>query len=156
MIRCNEININNYVKYNDLIFESLKKTALKRIRIRVDPAQVSAEADFSKVDGYEGYVLEEGKSHLKILVLSPEMSIQDIPVEYIEMLSAQDEYDSFCQLKGYLTGKLIQDGMVENNPIIQQINNSQCLNDIEAIIKQCGYTGDKLAEVYRDFITDES
>ena len=54
MIRCNEININNYVKYNDLIFESLKKTALKRIRIRVDPAQVSAEADFSKVDGYEG------------------------------------------------------------------------------------------------------
>jgi len=144
------------VKYNDLIFESLKKTALKRIRIRVDPAQVSAEADFSKVDGYEGYVLEEGKSHLKILVLSPEMSIQDIPVEYIEMLSAQDEYDSFCQLKGYLTGKLIQDGMVENNPIIQQINNSQCLNDIEAIIKQCGYTGDKLAEVYRDFITDES
>jgi hypothetical protein len=156
MIRYNEININNYVKYNDLIFESLKKTALKRIRIRVDPAQVSAEADFSKVDGYEGYVLEEGKSHLKILVLSPEMSIQDIPVEYIEMLSAQDEYDSFCQLKGYLTGKLIQDGMVENNPIIQQINNSQCLNDIEAIIKQCGYTGDKLAEVYRDFITDES
>ena len=156
MIRYNEININNYVKYNDLIFESLKKTALKRIRIRVDPAQVSAEADLSKVDGYEGYVLEEGKSHLKILVLSPEMSIQDIPVEYIEMLSAQDEYDSFCQLKGYLTGKLIQDGMVENNPIIQQINNSQCLNDIEAIIKQCGYTGDKLAEVYRDFITDES
>jgi len=156
MIRCNEININNYVKYNDLIFESLKKTALKRIRIKVDPAQVSAEADFSKVDGYEGYVLEEGKSHLKILVLSPEMSIQDIPVEYIEMLAAQDEYDSFCQLKGYLTGKLLQDGMVENNPIIQQINNSQSLNDIEAIIKQCGYTGDKLAEIYRNFITDES
>ena len=155
MIRCNEININNYVKYNDVILESLKKTALKRIRIKVDPAQVSAEADFSKVDGYEGYVLEEGKGHLKILVLSPEMSIHDIPEEFIEALAAEADYDSFCCFKEYLIKHLLKDGKIMNDPIIIQINNTNCLSDIEVIIRQCGYTGDKLADLYKGFLTDE-
>ena len=143
------------MKYNDVILESLKRTALKRIRIKVDPAQVSAEADFSKVDGYEGYVLEEGKGHLKILVLSPEMSIHDIPEEFIELLASEADYDSFCLLKEFIIKKLIKDGRVENDPIITQIANSNCLDDIERIINQCGYTGDKLTELYKGFITDE-
>ena len=155
MIRVNRFNINNYVKYNNVIFESLKKTALKRIRIKVDPKFVSAEADFTKVDGYEGYVLEEGKGHLKILVLSPEMQVQDIPNEFIEMLAAEADYDSFCLLKEFIIKKLIKDGKVENDPIIKQIANSNCLDDIERIINQCGYTGDKLTELYKGFITDE-
>ena len=155
MIRVNRFNINNYVKYNNVIFESLKKTALKRIRIKVDPKFVSAEADFTKVDGYEGYVLEEGKGHLKILVLSPEMQVQDIPNEFIEMVAAEADYDSFCLLKEFIIKKLIKDGKVENDPIITQIANSNCLDDIERIINQCGYTGDKLTELYKGFITDE-
>lgn len=155
MIRCNQININKCVKYNDVIAESLKKTALKRIRIKVDPAQVSAEADFTKVDGYEGYVLEEGKGHLKILVLSPEMSIESIPVEFIEAIAAEADYDSFCCFKEYLVKHLLKEGRVMNDPIIAQINNTNSLCDVETIIRQCGYTGDKLADLYRGFLTDE-
>jgi len=126
------------MKYNDIILESLKKTALKRIRIKVDPAQVSAEADFSKVDGYEGYVLEEGKGHLKILVLSPEMSIHDIPEEFIETLAAEADYDSFCCFKEYLIKHLLKDGKVINDPIIIQINNTSCLSDIKLLFVNVG------------------
>ena len=155
MIRVNRFNINNYVKYNDVILESLKKTALKRIRIKVDPAQVSSEADFTKVDGYEGYVLEEGKGHLKILVLSPEMSIESIPVEFIEAIAAEADYDSFCCFKEYLIKHLLKDGKIMNDPIIAQINNTNSLCDVETIIRQCGYIGDKLADLYRGFLSDE-
>jgi len=143
------------MKYTDFILESLKKTALKRIRIKVDPAQVSAEADFSKVDGYEGYVLEEKRSHLRILVLSPEMSVEDIPVEFIQAISDQEHLDSFCQLKEYVIKTLIKDGTVENDPIIYQITNSNNLDDIERLINQKGYTNDKLAGLYKNFITDD-
>ena len=156
MIRCNEININNNVNYNDLILESLKKTALKRIRIKVDPALVSAEADFSKVDGYEGYVLEEGKSHLKILILTPELGIEDIPIEFIEALADDAAEDAFHSLKHFIINKLIQNGMVENDPIIFQVTNSDNLNDIEQIINQCGYTKEKLADLYKEFISDDA
>lgn len=154
MIRCNEININNSVKYYDFIIESLKKTSLKRIRVKVDPALVSAEADFSKVDGYEGYVLEEGKGHLKILILTPELGIEDIPVEFIQAIADEADYDSFCLFKEYVIKNLLCDGRVENDPIIQQIMQSDCLNSIEQLLIQCGYTGDKLAELYKGFLNE--
>ena len=143
------------MKYNDLILESLKKTSLKRIRIKVDPALVTKEADFSKCDGYEGYVLEEGKGHLKILIINPELGIEDIPIEFIEAIADEADYDSFCSLKEYVIKTLLKDGVVENDPILFQISNSNCLNDIESIINQKGYTGERLAELYKNFITND-
>jgi len=144
------------MKYTDLIFESLKKTALKRIRVKVDPALVSAEADFSKIDGYEGYVLEEGKSHLKILILTPELGIEDVPVEFIEAIADDADQDYFNSLKEYIIRKILSTGKVENDPIIQQIKNSDCINNIEQLIRQYGYTGENLAELYRGFINEEN
>jgi len=155
MIRCNEININNNVKYNDLILESLKKTALKRVRIKVDPALVTKEADFSRCDGYEGYVLEEGKGHLKILVINPELGIEDIPIEFIEAIADQADYDSFCLLKEYIIKSLLHDGKTESDPIIEQIRNSNNINDIEQYIIQCGYNSEKLAQLYKNFLMND-
>ena len=143
------------MKYNDLILESLKKTSLKRIRIKVDPALVTKEADFSKCDGYEGYVLEEGKGHLKILVINPELGIEDIPIEFIEAIADEADYDSFCLLKEYIINRLLKDGKAENDPVLIQIGQSDCLNSIEQLISQHGYTGDKLAELYKGFLTDD-
>jgi len=144
------------MKYNDLVLENLKKISLKRIRIKVDPAQVSAEADFSKVDGYEGYVLEEGKGHLKILVINPELGIEDIPIEFIEAIADQAAMDTFEELKAHIIKCLIADGKVENDPVFQQIASCECLNNIEQIISQHGYTGDKLTELYKGFINEEA
>lgn len=143
------------MKYTDFILESLKKTSLKRVRVKVDPALVTKEADFSKCDGYEGYVLEEGKGHLKILIVGPELGIEDIPIEFIEAIADEADYDSFCLLKEYIIKSLMNDGKAENDPIIEQIRNTSNLNDIEQLIIQCGYNSERLAQLYRGFLMDD-
>jgi len=144
--------------YDRIIEESLKKTALKRIRIKVDPALVnaSAECDFSKVEGYEGYVLEECMGRLKILVLSPDMPICDLPKEVIEAIADKQDTDVFEEYKAFVISKLIKDGKTINDPLLEQIKGSGDINSIEQLISQSGYTGDKLACLYKDFITNEN
>ena len=142
--------------YDRIIQESLKKTALKRIRIKVDPALVNASADLTGLDGYEGYVLEECMGKMKVLVLTPDMLIHDIPEEFIEMLSTQHDADVFEEFKAFAIKNLIQDGMPENSPALQQVRNSGCLNDIEQYLKQSGFTGERLSDMYRDFITNDN
>jgi len=142
--------------YNRIIEESLKKTALKRIRIKVDPALVNASADLTGLDGYEGYVLEECMGKLKILVLTPDMAVHDIPEQFIEMLATQHDMDVFEEFKAFAIKNLIKDGMPENSPTLEQVLNSGCLNDIEQYLKQSGFTGERLADMYRDFITNDA
>jgi len=142
--------------YNKIIQESLKNTALKRIRIKVDPALVNASADLAGLDGYEGYVLEECMGRLKILVLSPNMPICDLPEEAIEMLATQHDADVFEEYKAFVIVKLIKDGKTVNDPLLEQIKCSSDINSIEQLIGQFGYSGDRLAALYRDFITNEN
>jgi hypothetical protein len=144
------------MQYNRIIEESLKKTALKRIRIKVDPALVNASADLTGLDGYEGYVLEECMGKLKVLVLTPDMAVHDIPEQFIEMLVTQHDMDVFEEFKAFAIKNLIKDGMPENSPTLEQVLNSGCLNDIEQYLKQSGFTGERLADMYRDFITNDA
>lgn len=142
--------------YDRIIQESLKRTALKRIRIKVDPALVNASADLTGLDGYEGYVLEECMGKMKVLVLTPDMPIHDIPEQFIQMLSTQHDADVFEEFRAFAIKNLIQDGMPENSPTLEQVRNSSCLNDIEQYLKQSGFTGERLADMYRDFITNDN
>ncbi len=142
--------------YDRIIQESLKRTALKRIRIKVDPALVNASADLTGLDGYEGYALEECMGKMKVLVLTPDMPIHDIPEEYIEMLSTQHDADVFEEFRAFAIKNLIQDGMPENSPTLEQVRNSSCLNDIEQYLKQSGFTGEWVSDMYRDFITNDN
>ena len=144
------------MNYQNIMLESLKNTALKRIRIKVDPAKISAECDFSKVEGYEGYVLEECMGRLKILVLSPDMPICDLPEEIIEAIAEQQNADVFEEYKAFVITKLIKDGKTINDPLLEQIKCSSDINSIEQLINQFGYSGDRLASLYRDFITNEN
>ena len=156
MIRYIEININNCMQYGKVIEEGLRNTSLKRIRVKIDPAIVSKECDFTKCDGYEGYILEENAGSLKVLVLTPDMTIEDIPAEFLEYLASEDEADTFEEFKKFIIQRLVKDGKAENDPLLQNICNSDCINDIEQYVKQCGYTGDNLSELYKDFILDEN
>jgi len=150
------------VKYNDLILESLKKTALKRVRIKVDPSKMNREADLSKIDGYEGYILEEcADGNLKILVLSPEMSIHDLSPDMIQAVVdddaiSDDEPDSLDELKEFIIMKLMASGKNPNDINIQKIVQTQNLDEIEQHLAQLGIVNDELADLYRDFITHEN
>ena len=143
------------MQYDKIIEESLKKTALKRIRIKVDPALVNAGTDLSGLDGYEGYVLEECMGRLKVLILPTDMGIHDVPEEFIEVLAAKNDIDVFEEFKAFAVKNLINDGMPENSPTLEQIKNSNCISDIEQYLKQSGFTGERLAELYRSFITND-
>lgn len=152
MISYNEININNYVKFRQIIEESLNKTALRKIRIKVDPAKISAEQDLSKVDGYEGYILAEGVGKLKILVLTPELSLEDIPEEFIEAIAEDDKLETFEELKSYILSEMLKTGTLEGDPILCNVASSNNLCDIETFLRQKGFTDEKLADLYRNFI----
>jgi len=152
MIRYNEININNYVKFSQIIEESLQKTALKRIRIKVDPAKISAEQDLSKVDGYEGYILAEGVGKLKILVLSPDMPIEEIPLEFIEAIAEDDKLETFEELKSFILSEMLRCGTQEGDPILCNVASSNNLSDIETFLKQKGFTDENLSNLYKSFI----
>lgn len=141
--------------YDKIIEESLNKTALKRIRIKVDPALVTAGTELKGLDGYEGYVLEECMGKIRVLVLTPDMSVHDIPEEFIETFAAKHDHDVFEEFKAFAIQNLIKGGLPENSPSLEQIRNSTCLNDIELYLKQSGFTGERLADFYRDFITND-
>lgn len=144
------------MQYDKIIEESLKRTALKRIRIKVDPALVTAGTELKGLDGYEGYVLEECMGKIKVLVLTPEMSVHDIPEECIEMFAMQHDMDVFDEFKAFAIKNLIKSGLPENSPTFEQIRNCTCLNDVDQYLKQSGFTGERLADLYRDFITNEN
>jgi hypothetical protein len=143
------------MEYGKVIEESLRNTSLKRIRIKVDPAKVGTGFDFAKCEGYEGYVLEECMGRLRVLVLSPDMPICNIPEEFIEAIAEQQDIDVFEEYKAFIINNLIKDGKTINDPLLEQIKNVSDINSIEVLISQAGYSGDRLAKLYRDFITNE-
>lgn len=144
------------MQYVKIIEESLKNTALKRIRVKVDPALVTAGVDFAKLQGYEGYVLEECMGRLRVLILSPDMPICDLPEEMLEVVANKVDFDVFEEYKTFVINKLIKDGKTINDPLLEQIRCSADINSIELLINQAGYTGDRLAALYRNFITNEN
>jgi hypothetical protein len=152
MIRCNKININNSVRYCNIILETLNKTALKKVRIKVDPALINSGIDLSKINGYEGYILAEGVGKLKILVLSPELTIDDIPEEFIEAIAEDDKLETFEELKSYILSEMLRSGTQEGDPILCNVASANNLCDIETFLKQKGFTDDKLANLYKNFI----
>jgi len=143
------------MKYISLLQESLKNLTLKRVRIKVDPAQITKECDFTKCTGYEGYVLEECGGSMKILVLSPEMPVHEIPEEFLEILSDVQEQDTFSEFKAMVIKHLATKGKTETDPITQDVLKSETVGEIESALRQAGVTEEDLTKLYRHFIEHE-
>jgi len=145
------------VKYNFIIEHSLKTTSLKRVRIKVDPKFVNAEADLSNCDGYEGYVLAECGVMPKVLVVSPDfdngVSVMDIPGEHLEDIESNDEQGLLNQLKFFILQKRSLD---INSPEAQLIISSNTIENLEAALKSTGVSDDEVKVLYRTFILDEN
>jgi hypothetical protein len=142
------------VKYNFVIESYLKKTELKRVRIKVDPKYVNQEADLSKCDGYIGYVLQECDIAPKILVVTPDegMSVMDIPQQHLYDLPDEEESEVIEQFKLYVCLKLKLD---LESAETQLLAGAISIEEVEAALKQIGVTDETLKVLYRDFISDE-
>lgn len=138
------------MNYNLVIERALQNlSSLPRVRIKTDPKYVGKIKDLSEAPDYIGYVLHEGLSKVKVLILPPDLSIEDIPVDLIEFISAEDKADVFTDLKRFIIIKL---GIKEEEPVFTQIANSQNIDELEAFIKQYGTSDDHVQELYKEFI----
>lgn len=146
--------------FHSIINESLKTTKLVRIRIKTDPSKVQDNVDFKNIEGYEGYILKENKSSIKILVLNPEMSIADVSPEMIEYIANDnnecDNVDVLNQFKeSAKTFLKCFKNKKENDPSFANIDNSATFEDVEAFLLQNGLTDKELNSLYREFIENE-
>ena len=138
------------MKYDYIIEQHLNKlTSLQKVRVKVDPKHFAREADLSQCPSYEGYILEESVSRVKILILPPNFSITDIPIEFIERIADEEKLEVFEDLKAFLIQKL---ELKEGDPLIAQIANSQSIDEIESYINQPGSEHSVLPEYYKEFI----
>jgi len=139
------------MKFNQVILESLQQATLKRVRIKVDPANVTVTANLANCDGYEGYVLSECGDAVKVLVISPDqdntMSVIDIPSEYIQNINPNLE-----EVKQFLISSL---NLQEDDPLLQQIITSSSIDDVEAFLKDNGMTAEDISNLYKYYISNE-
>jgi len=142
------------MKYNQVILESLQKVALKKVRIKVDPINVSQNADLSNCDGYEGYVLAEDQEITKVLVITPDqegdMSIMDIPNEYLERLANINE--NLAALKEFIVLAL---DIANDDPLIQNISACESIDDVEVFLRDRGLTDEDISNLYKYYIANE-
>jgi hypothetical protein len=141
------------MKYDQIITESLSNVSLKKVRIKVDPASVSVAEDLSKCNGYEGYVLAEDQSFMKVLVVIPgatgEMTVMDVPVEYLELLLQNLDGIRFNDFKRFIITSL---DISDDDPVIQQIEASESIEDIEVFLKDRGMSDEEITNLYKYYI----
>lgn len=156
MISLTMFNINNYMGFHNILQESLRNTGLKRIRIKTDPSKVQNHEDFADIDGYEGYILAESSGNLKILVLTHDMPIRDLPPEIIQHIHDEASIDTIEGFKRFVKEYLLSTkGKKQNDPVFAQIDNSSTLSDVEQFLLQAGVKEFELNNLYRVFIEHE-
>jgi hypothetical protein len=142
------------MKYNQIILESLQKVTLKKVRIKVDPINVSQSNDLSNCNGYEGYVLAEDQDFTKVLVIQPDqdgdMSVMNIPNEHLEKLANINE--NLTSLKEFIILAL---NLSVDDPLIQQLQAAESINDVEVFLKDRGMSDDDIVELYKYYIANE-
>jgi hypothetical protein len=141
------------MKYDQIILESLQKVSLQRVRIKVDPVNVAINKDLSVCDGYEGYVLAEGETSMRILVINPDLdstSVMDIPNEYLQKLQSVSQ--NLENLKVFILTAL---NASEDDPIVQNIQSSESIDDVESFLRDRGLTEDEITKLYKYYIANE-
>lgn len=139
------------MKYNQIFERSLSNlTSLQRVRIKTDPKILHQEGKPENCPSYEGYVLEEGLTKVKILVLPPDLSIEEIPTDLIEFIADTEKNDAFNDLKEYALKKL---NLGEDSPAVCQINGCTNIDELEVFLKQSGMEDHQITDLYGEFIT---
>ena len=153
MISLTSFNININMGFHSYIYESLRSTGLKRIRIKTDPSKIQDNIDLRSIEGYEGYVLKEGAGKMKVLVLNSDMSVMDLPEGLLEHIYEQDQIDILNEFKTFCKEYLkTEKNKKLNDPLFHTIDSSQNYGEIESILKQNNITENELNSLYREFI----
>lgn len=139
--------------FHSLLENVLRNTNLRRVRIKTDPSKVRNHEDFKDIEGYEGYILAERAGNLKILVLTHDMPIKDLPEEVIQHIQDEANLDTIEGFKRFVKEYLLSTkGKKKNDPVFAQIDNASSIADIEPFLLQAGIKEFELNNLYRVFI----
>lgn len=145
------------MKMNVLMESILRKSMLKRIRIKVDPTQIE-HSNLALSPSYEGYVLEECGEMLKVYIL-------DLPAEFNPIQNVNKKFttpiqsssnNKFIQVKNKLLSGVKRLGVAEDSPHFGQLSNSDSLDTFEQLLRQAGFNETKLLELYKNIVTHEA
>ena len=138
--------------FDQLIFENLQRTALKKVRIKIDPAAIGVAEDLKKCDGYEGYVLSEDSTISQVIVAKPDQNGNPvsllIPTEYLELIRQEILQQKLDKLKEFIILSL---NLQQGDPIIPSILSCNNLDDIDAFLRDKGLTESDILKLYKYF-----
>lgn len=142
----------------DILMEGvLRKSMLKRIRIKVDPTQIE-HSNMALSPSYEGYVLEECGEMLKVYVL-------DLPSEFNPIQNVNKKFttsipspgnNKFLQVRNKLLDGVKRLGMAGDSPQFGQLSNTDSIDTFEQLLRQAGFNDTKLFELYKNIVAHES
>jgi len=142
-------------RFNTLLENQLNNTNLLRIRVKHDPANNNGERR-----DYVGYVLEEdGLGNILAIVpgLSPDAQRLG-PEQYIADMepSCGDQIDPLTKFKKHLVNHLMVRGYHDKiSEHMESILNTNCVKELESIMRGCGCDTSSILDLYRDYVTDE-
>lgn len=136
--------------FNSLLYETMKKSKLKRVLIKCDP-RLSGYIDFSSATSYEGYVLEESHETISITILKNDLPTVTLPISLKDTIQPLDEpevtSDKLSDFKQYISKLFKQD-----DPLLKYVNNSSSVEEIESILLQNNVNTENFLRVLRKFI----
>ena len=122
----------------------------------MDPIDVSVNADLTNCNGYEGYVLAENATEMTVLVVIPgsegKMTVINVPIQYLELLLQNLDNIRINDLKQFIVNSL---DAADGDPLFQQIESSESLDDIEVFLKDRGLSQEEIAKLDKYYISNE-
>jgi len=138
------------VKIDFLLESRLRKSMLKRVRIKVDPTQIGGNS-MEMCSSYEGYVLEESDTTVKVYLLNVPAefnNIQTVDKKFVTPVTSPSP--TFESAKSKLLSTLEKSGFKNDSPECEQIKQSNSIDFLESYLRQLGYNEEKLLSLYRD------
>jgi len=133
------------MQIDGVIDKTLKRSVLKRVLVKVDPKE-SSNPDLHLSSAYEGYVLEEDDTTVKIYFIGTPQGIEPIQTVSKKHISPVPVNNS---LKTQVCKTLLSMGIERNNPVLQQIKNLNNLEFLDSYLKQLGFDDKQLAAFYK-------
>lgn len=146
------------MRIDGLIENTLKNSRLKRVRIKVDPSQL-APFGYEHVTSFEGYVLEENNTTVQVYLLNlPDQfePVQTVDKKFVNPSLANTINPSVQNFKKKILSVLEKDKVPIDNPDYQNILKSNEGEFIEGYLKNLGYDGVKLQDLYKQAALNEA
>jgi hypothetical protein len=143
------------MRVDGLIERALGQTKLKKVRIKVDPSQLSTFG-YENVSSFEGYILSESIDTVEVYVLNVPSNIEPIQTVDKKHIEPVQEKPSFDNFKKKILTALQKNNINKDNPSYKNILNSNNDEFIETYLKELGYESEKLKAFYKNILQNES